>query len=237
MTLLSSLISFFPLSVYVLLLASFAYCLQVQNGWNLLLPLLIVYLYPVMAFRLINLFYPLTEGRFELTEKKYNAWWGSHQFQLIYYACPFLEALLRTVPGLYSAWLRLWGARIGKQIYWTPNVEIDDRPLIEIGDGVIVGHQLHLISHVILPYKNKLSLYVKSIRIGDACFLGAGSRLGPGVEVESFTTLPILTTGHVNQHFSGDQIRNKTTPSQATENVAAAETIEQTELSEKTISE
>ncbi|MEZ0370867.1 MAG: acyl transferase [Candidatus Sericytochromatia bacterium] len=209
MTLLATLVSFFPLSVLVLLLASIWYCIRVPDGWNLLLPIGIVYLYPVLAFRFLSLFKPLSEGRFELTEKKYNAWWGSHQFQLIYFACPFLEGLLRTLPGVYSAWLRLWGARIGKQVYWTPNVEIDDRPLVEIGDGVIVGHKVHFISHVILPYKDRLSLYIKKISIGKGCFLGAGSRLGPGVVVDDGTTLPVLTDGHVNQHFSGDQIRKK----------------------------
>lgn len=209
MTLLSTLVSFFSLSVYALLLASIWFCLRVPVGWNLLLPLCVVYLYPVLAFRLLNLFKPLTEGRFELTERKYNAWWGSHQFQLIYFACPWLEGLLRTVPGLYSAWLRLWGAKIGRQVYWTPNAQIDDRPLVEIGHGVIVGHQLHLISHVILPYKDRLGLYVKRIKVGDGCFLGAGSRLGPGVEVADGTTLPILTDGHVNEYISGDRVRKK----------------------------
>lgn len=207
MTALSTLVSLFPLSVYLLLLASLAYGLAVPVGWHLLLPLAVVYLYPVAAFRLLNRFLPLEEGRFELTEPRYNRWWGSHQFQLIYFACPWLEALLRTVPGLYSAWLRLWGARIGKGVYWTPNVEIDDRPLVEIGDRVIIGHRLHLISHVILPYKGRLGLYVKAIKIGDGAFLGAGSRLGPGVEVAAGTTLPILTDGHVNATFSGDLIR------------------------------
>lgn len=207
MTLLSTLLSFFPASVLLLLLASLWYCLRVPNGWNLLLPLVVVYLYPVLAFRIHNLFKPLREGRFELTSNQYNPWWGSHQFQLIYFACPFLEGLLRTIPGAYSAWLRLWGAKIGKQVYWTPNVEIDDRPLIEIGDGVIIGHKLHFISHVILPHKGKLPLYVKTIKVGSGCFLGAGSRLGPGVEVADGTTLPVLTDGAVNQHFSGDQIR------------------------------
>jgi hypothetical protein len=202
MTLLSTLLSFFPFSVLLLAGGAFYYLL-VSPSWLGIVALLgVVYLYPVIVFHLLNLFWPLKEGRYDLRQNKYNPWWGSHQIQLIYFACPWLEALLRLIPGVYSFWLRLWGAKIGKGIYWTPNVQIDDRPLTDIGSGVIIGHKLHFISHVILPHKDKLPLYVKRICVGDHCFLGAGSRLGPGVVVENNTCLPILTEGKINQHFA-----------------------------------
>lgn len=202
MTLLSTLLSFFPLSVLLLAGAALLHLLD-QPGLPALLRLLaVLYLYPVLCYRLLNLFHPLQEGRYNLSEHKYNAWWGSHQIQLIYFACPWLEALLRLIPGVYSAWLRLWGARIGRQIYWTPNVKIDDRPLIEIGDRVLIGHQVQFISHVILPHKGQMRLYVKKIQIGSDCFLGAGSRLGPGVCVEDGVFLPVLSEGRVNQVFA-----------------------------------
>ncbi|MGV3525453.1 MAG: acyltransferase [Candidatus Sericytochromatia bacterium] len=204
MTLLSKLVSLFPLSVGLWLLASLWAVLRWPGPLTLLLPLVVVYLYPVAAFRLLNLFQPLKEGSFDLLAPRYNAWWGSHQFQLIYFACPWLEGLLRCVPGVYSAWLRLWGAKIGKAVYWTPNVEIDDRPLLDMGDQVVIGHKLHVIAHVIIPHRERLSLYVKRICIGDRCFIGAGTRLGPGVVLEDDTALPILTEGKVNQVFSGN---------------------------------
>lgn len=201
MTLLSSLLLFFPLSVLLFAGMAFASLLS-QPGLPALLCLLaVLYLYPVCIYRILNLFYPLQEGRYNLSERKYNPWWGSHQIQLIYFACPWLEALLRLIPGAYSAWLRLWGAKIGRRIYWTPNVQIDDRPLVEIGDNVLIGHQVHFISHVVLPHKGQMRLYVKKIQIGSGCFIGAGSRLGPGVCVEAGAFLPALTEGHVNQVF------------------------------------
>jgi len=206
MTLLSNLMALFPLSVLFLCGASFIYAYYFPHPFNFLWPVAILYIYPVFVFRLVNLFVPLKEGSFDLAQKKYNPWWGSHQIQLIYFACPFLEGLLRLVPGLYSFWLRLWGAKVGKNIYWTPSIEISDRPLIEIGDQVIIGHKAHFISHVIIPYKAKISLYVKKIQIGEASFIGAGSRFGPGVKVDPDTQLPVLTDGRVNQHFkSGNQ--------------------------------
>lgn len=216
MTLLSTLLSFFPFSVLLLAGGAFYYLL-VSPSWQGIVALLgVVYLYPVIVFRLLNLFWPLKEGRYDLRQNKYNPWWGSHQIQLVYFACPWLEALLRLIPGVYSFWLRLWGAKIGKGIYWTPNVQIDDRPLTDIGSGVIIGHKLHFISHVILPHKDKLPLYVKRISVGDHCFLGAGSRLGPGVVVENSTCLPILTEGKINQLFeTGNYITGQKTGSNA----------------------
>lgn len=204
MTLLSMLLAWFPLSVLLLLGASGYALLRQPCWWTALLPLIVLYLYPVAVYRLLNLFWPLREGNFDLSKREYNPWWGGHQIQLIYYACPFLEALLRMVPGLYSAWLRLWGAKVGKKIYWTPNIEIDDRPLLEMGNEVIVGHKVHLIAHVIIPYKGRPRLYVKKIRIGDGCFLGGGSRLGPGVVVEEGVALPVLTDGPINHCFTAE---------------------------------
>ncbi len=207
MTVLSVVVSLFPLSQIILLLANAYAALRYPGLLSLLLPLFTLYLYPVLSYRLLNLFLPLQEGNANLLERRYNPWWGSHQFQLLYFACPFLEGLLRLVPGLYSAWLRLWGAKVGKGIYWTPNVEIADRPLLEIGDHVILGHKVHLIAHVIIPYKGRLSLYVKKIQIQDQAFIGAGSTLGPGVQVEAGAHLPVLTQGSLNQHFQAPEKR------------------------------
>lgn len=202
MTLLSVLVSLFPLSQILLLLAQAYAAIAYPSLLNLLLPLFTLYLYPVCCYRLLNLWKPLQAGHANLRERSYNPWWGSHQFQLFYFACPFVEGLLRLVPGLYSAWLRLWGAKVGKGIYWTPNVEIDDRPLLEIGDDVILGHKVHLIAHVIIPYKGRLSLFVKPIQIADRAFIGAGSVLGPGVRVDADVQLAVLTQGSLNQHFT-----------------------------------
>jgi hypothetical protein len=207
MTLMSKLVALFPLSVCILFLASIYWLASHPSWYALLLPLCVLYLYPVLVFRIHNLIYPLQDGSYDIGKKEYIPWWGSHQFQLIYFACPFLEGLLRCIPGAYSFWLRLWGAKIGKNIYWTPNIEVDDRPLLMLGDNTVIGHKVHFICHVIAPRNGIMSLLVKRITIGDKCFIGAGSRLGPGVIVDSQTSLPILTDGNINKHFkAGDYI-------------------------------
>jgi len=164
--------------------------------------LAVVYLLPVAAFRAHQALWPIEIGRSYLVGRNYVPWWGAHQLQVIYIAVPQLEALLRIVPGAYSAWLRLWGARIGKNVVWTPNVDISDRSLLEVGDGVVIGHRAALYAHVIRPMKRNLFLYVKPICIETGAFVGGYTILGPGVKVTRGVNVPGDTRGYPNQVLS-----------------------------------
>lgn len=206
MTLLSRCLALFPASVVglsLLCMAAMIWCPDWLGrglaGGGLLT---VLYLYPVAAYRLLLRFKPLGSPlREELTGDRYSHWWGSHQLQVIYLTLPVLERILRVIPGCYSAWLRLWGARIGQQVYWTPNVEIHDRGLLALGHGVILGHEAKLVAHVVMPHRQQLRLYAKTIEVGDGAFIGAGSVLGPGVQVDAGVQLPVRTEGRINQHF------------------------------------
>lgn len=217
MTLISHLLSWFAASLLLLEAVALFALARWPGLLSLAVVLLLPYLYPLLAFRLHQLLFPLKEGSYDLLAPNYNPWWGGHQIQLVYFACPFLEGLLRLVPGLYSAWLRCWGAQVGKRVYWTPNVQIDDRSLVRIGSDVLLGHKCHLISHVILPHKGRFSLLVKAIEIGDGAFIGAGSRLGPGVRVDPGVMLPVLSEGRLYQHFQEPAGRESATNSEVSE--------------------
>lgn len=150
------------------------------NLWALAGALVTLYLLPPLTFWLHQRRWPVQEGTRRLVGQGYEPWWGSHQIQALYVAVPTLEAVLRLVPGLYSAWLRLWGSRIGKRVIWTPRVEIIDRNLLEVGDDVVFGHFAAVSGHLIQPTRSNLLLYVERVHIGSHAFLGAGSVLGPG---------------------------------------------------------
>jgi len=153
----------------------------------------VLYLLPVACFRLHQAAWPIVEGRSWLDAPEYSPWWGSHQFQVMYSAFPALEALLRLVPGAYSAWLRLWGGRIGRRVHWTPRIEITDRSLIEVGDDVVVGHRFTCSAHVITRRRGRLLLYVRRVRIGSRVLLGFACRLAPGVRIDDDVALPSRT--------------------------------------------
>lgn len=154
---------------------------------------------PILVYRIHDRFYPIQEGISYLQGKEYSSWWGSHQIQATYIAFPALETLLRLIPGVFSLWLRLWGARVGKGVYWTPRLEISDRQLLEIGDNVVFGHGIGIYSHAIKPRKDDLMLYLKKVKIGNGVFLGGGCHLGPGVEISDGTYVPVATDLYPNQ--------------------------------------
>jgi hypothetical protein len=201
MTLLSTCLAFFPTLVLIMTGASFYWFCTTPSIFGILAVLLSLYGFPLLVHRLHSYCQPINEGISYLRGNDYSSWWGSHQIQCIYIAFPALETLLRLIPGIFSVWLRLWGAQIGQSVYWTPHLELADRSLIEVGDRAVFGYQVIMFSHVIKPKKDDLMLYVKKIKIGNDVFLGAGSRLGPGTEVKDGTYLPLMTTLYPNQEI------------------------------------
>lgn len=199
MTLLSKLFSFFPSLILGLAATSLLYGLWQHTWWGLFLCLFFIYGLPVLTYRIHSHLYPLKSGISYLQGEEYSPWWSSHQLQLIYIAFPTLETILRLVPGLFSCWLRLWGAQIGQHIYWTPGLEIADRGLLSIGNRVVFGHRVGMSSHIIKPRRGNLMLYLKPITIGDGSFIGAGSYIGPGVTVAAGSFLAASSELYPNQ--------------------------------------
>jgi hypothetical protein len=199
MTLLGRIISFYSTCVLSLCAATVLWFGWRPSPIQPVVLVVILYLVPPLTFRLHRIFFPIRKSLSNLSDRKYSPWWGAHQIQLVYIAIPQLEAALRLAPGLYSAWLRLWGSRIGRRVYWTPNVEITDRHLLDIGDHVVCGHKCKFLGHAIKPSGQKMALYTRSIKVGNDVFIGAGSRIGPGAVIADGTFLPVLTDVHINQ--------------------------------------
>jgi hypothetical protein len=200
-TLRARLVALFPATWAILVLAAIVGFAR-EPGWAWLLVLLaLVYLLPLACFRAHNALWPITEGRSRLDTEQYSPWWGGHQFQVIYTAFPGLEAALRLVPGLYSAWLRLWGSHVGRRVHWTPRIDITDRSLMEVGDDVVFGHLVACYAHVVLRRRDAMVLYVRRIRIGHRALLGFACRLGPGVRIDDGVVLPNRTDVFIGRHI------------------------------------
>ncbi|MEH2196703.1 acyltransferase [Nostoc sp.] len=199
MTVISKNLSFFPTFILLLTGAAIIYLAYSPNIFSILAVFLSIYGLPVLVYRLHEWVYPVREGISYLLGEEYSPWWGSHQIQVIYIAIPVLEAVLRLIPGVFSCWLRLWGAKVGRDVYWTTRLEIADRSLLEIGDRVVVGHGVGIYCHIIKPRKQNLMLYVKKVQIGSNVFVGAGSNLAPGVVVADGSYLPAATKLYPNQ--------------------------------------
>jgi hypothetical protein len=179
-----NLLPFFQLLVFIIGL------IKISGILNLILYCLIfIYLIPPVLFRILHLFFKITPGAYKISDKELLIWWYGAQLQLLYSRLPFLEELLRIPPFLYSWWLTLWGAKIGKLVYWSPRVEILDRNLIEIGDRVVVGYGVKISSHLI----NKEKIFIAPVSIGADSVIGGEARIAPGCVIEKDVVVKALS--------------------------------------------
>lgn len=190
MTLLSKLFTLFPALIIIIAIASFCAWVVTDHSWWILLIIFDLYIFPLLIYRIHHWLYPIKPGISYLVGGSYNPWWGTYQIQLIYSTFPAIERILHFIPGLFSFWLKLWGSSIGRNIYWTPSIQILDRGLLTIGDRVVFGHQVTLVSHAIKPKHNNLLLYVEGIAIGNDAFISAGVGMGPGVKISDYSYIP-----------------------------------------------
>ena len=148
--------------------------------------LVLLYLLPPLFARLVLSIFTVPEGRIDVGTKPFFAWWASFQFQVIFCRLPALEEILRFVPGLYSQWLRLWGARIGRFTYWSAGTLITDRSFLSIGDDVVFGAGVRLNPHVLDKNGDGRNvLLLATVKIGDRVMVGGYSLLTTGTEIES----------------------------------------------------
>lgn len=143
-----------------------------------------LYLLPPVAARCILHRRPIPAGRIAIGSKEFLCWWITFQLQGVFCRITFLEELLRLVPGLYSLWLRLWGSRVGRLVYWSPGTAITDRSFLDIGDDVVLGASVRLNAHVLAKnQKGGMDLVLAPVKIGDRAVIGGYSLLTAGTEV------------------------------------------------------
>lgn len=197
-------LSFFPLFVVLSEIYFVMEYLREPHTEILVTFLLFPYLFPLALYRLINLLAPLEAGISFIGQGGYSPWLGAHKIQQIYLFFPVLERIIRLVPGLYSLWLRAWGSKIGKGVYWTPRVDLTDRTNMVIGNNVFFGDKVHLVGHAVKIKNGKFMLYYKPILIEDYSFIGAYCRIAPGVKVPSGSQVPVGTDLYPNERFDTD---------------------------------
>ncbi len=178
---------FIHLSLSLVVPIIFAFYLPaVGMFWGVFSGILTFYLLPPLCLRLLVPDSKKLSGGYEIGSKKYLIWWLSLQLQMNFNRLGFLEEVLRIVPGLYSAWLRLWGAKIGKLVYWSPGTILSDRQLLKIGDQVVIGAGTKLIPHFMnKDSDDRLRLFISNIEIGDRAVIGGYSLLVGGVSVKA----------------------------------------------------
>jgi hypothetical protein len=164
-------------------------------GWKAAGGLTSIYLAPALAARAVLTICPVKGGSYAPGSRAFLIWWASAQLQMIFCRLPALEEVLRLAPGLYSLWLRLWGARIGRLTFWAPRLRILDRSFLRVGDDVVFGTGVCLNAHVLdhHPGTGQAVLHLADIVVGDRAQIGGYSLLTAGTEVGSDECLRALT--------------------------------------------
>lgn len=202
MSFLGKLVSLFPLGHFLAILAAGSYFLLEFNLLAGVLLVLAIYGLPLVFFWGHRLIFPTKNGFYPLDQKVYCPWWGDHQFQKLFNLFPALERVLSLIPKAYPFWLRLWGAKIGRGVYFTGRIEILDRPGLIIGDGVILGYEVAITSHCISKMNKKLVLYYNPPQLGKGAFIGACAKIPPGAVIASGAKVPFGFELMMNQHLS-----------------------------------
>jgi hypothetical protein len=181
---------------------------------RIVLALVFLYLAPPVAARLIRTRGAISEGRIGVGTRPFFVWWTLFQLQVVFCRFPVLEEALRLIPGLYSQWMRLWGAKIGHLTYWSAGTLVTDRSFLSIGDDVVFGAGVRLNSHVLIKNKDgQMELLLATIKIGDRVMIGGYSLLTAGTEVLSDEmTRACLLSPPFSVWKDGKRIRQKPIP-------------------------
>ena len=105
------------------------------------------------------------------------------------------------IPGLYSAWLRLWGAKIGRFTYWAPGTIILDRSFIHIGNFVVFGAGVRLNPHVIDGNDLILAPVIieDNVTVGGYSLLTSGTVLRKNQAAKAFLISPPFSVWQDNK--------------------------------------
>ncbi len=186
--------------------------------WAIPAALVAVYLVPPLAARMARPKTKLTSERYEVDAPGFLRWWYTAQCQVLFNRLPFLEEFLRLVPGLYSAWLRLWGASIGSFVYWSPGIDLFDRSFLVIGDRVVIGATTKICPHLLTRSPDgKMQLVLAPITIGHDAMIGgstllpAGVRVEPGEQTPGFKPMAPFARFHKGRHIRTTRFRKDAT--------------------------
>ncbi|MEN9362191.1 MAG: hypothetical protein RL095_3726 [Verrucomicrobiota bacterium] len=128
---------------------------------------------------------PLDGEPLDQDSRGFKLWWFSWQLQCVFDRLTFLEEILRLVPGLYSAWLHLWGSRCSLSTFWAPGSRLYDRGLARTGPGSSIGGFATLCPHMVSPENGRLVLIVAPITLEAGAMVGGRALLSPGVYLEA----------------------------------------------------
>jgi acetyltransferase-like isoleucine patch superfamily enzyme len=115
----------------------------------------------------------------------------------------FAGALFRGTP-IWTAYLRLAGARLGRRVY-VNSLAVADYNLLEFGDDVVIGADVHVSGHTVEGGVVKTA----RVRLGNGVTIGLGSVIeidveaGDGCQVGALSFVPKHTRLEAGAVYAG----------------------------------
>ena len=105
-------------------------------------------------------------------------------------------------------YLRLNGATIGRGVYIN-SLSISDHNLLEFGDGVVIGENVHLSGHtveggIVKTARVKLG---RGVTVGLGSIVGIGVQAGDGCQIGALSVVPKHTTLDARTTYAGVPVR------------------------------
>ena len=119
----------------------------------------------------------------------------------------FAGLLFKSSP-VWTAYLRLAGARIGRRVY-VNSLAVSDYNLLEFGDGVVIGADVHIAGHTV----ERGVVKTASVRLGRNVLVGIGSVIdigihaGDGCHIAALSFVPKHMTLDAGATYAGIPVR------------------------------
>jgi hypothetical protein len=150
-----------------------------------------IYLLPPLACRLTIFLFGRPGNRLTQDMPAYRVWWVLTQWQILFNRLPWLEELLRLVPGLYALWIGLWGGSFSPFAYAGPRVVITDRHAVRVGRGAVLGMKSVLCGHLVVRDEaGRWLVLAAAPTVEPEAMLGGNAVLGPGAVLRAGHMLP-----------------------------------------------
>lgn len=102
----------------------------------------------------------------------------------------FAGTVYRSTP-VWSFFLKLNGARIGRRVF-VNSLKVGDHNLLEFGDGVVIGSDVHLSGHTVERgvVRTAPVRLAANVTVGIGSVVGIGVRVGAGTQVAALSVVP-----------------------------------------------
>lgn len=115
----------------------------------------------------------------------------------------FAGLVFRSTPP-WTLYMRLNGARLGRRV-WINSLWITDHNLLEFGDDVVIGSEVHLSGHTVergLVKTAKVKLG-DGVTVGVSSVVGIGVEVGPGCQIGALSLVPKFSKLEADQTYAG----------------------------------